>query len=517
MNDWSNLVRASLLGTERAALPPSPVPLPDGLPPEEALLARAALAAHYARAGTLPATAVTPTGPTSPPDSRAALPDAVTPLLADLLAQEKDTLLRQALAAIARSDRRLPGSALPLLLDAGAEREKLRPLLARIAGPRGRWLAAQREAWRFAAVDPADPAALEAALTPFSGDEIAYLRLAQLLRCAPARGRALAARLLADHAQPSRSRTRLLPVLEEALAPDMEPLLERALDDRLFSMRRQASVMLTSLPESAYSRRMLARLLSALDWEPASGGAAARLSLRAEVTPDEAMQRDYLRRRPRTDSALQSWEVRLLWSAVPLDALAERLEATPAEILAAVARAEQSRVIVRSLITAIGRQQNAAWALALLEAPDVTTGTQVIAAGLLDVLSPDEREALTRRALQTGRLPGAPPPLHPLAAMLRRCTHHWSPAFTLQVFDWLGHFLNSARRGGSDVIFRNTMRDVAPTVDLVVAERLLPDLNAAPLPHLWQPAIDQLTSDLQLRRRMADLLPIEEKKPHEQK
>ena len=149
MSAWQDLVTASLIGTERSAVPGTGVP---GLPgpdstgpdtpapadPAVQLLDRAALLTVARRGGTL----IRPAGHAEPPP--AAEPDpapAVSPAagrrLARMLGGEHPDLLAEWLTAAVTCDRRVPAHLLPALLDRARRVSPSDPELRRLSAEAG--------------------------------------------------------------------------------------------------------------------------------------------------------------------------------------------------------------------------------------------------------------------------------------------------------------------------------------------------------------------------------------------
>ena len=82
----------------------------------------------------------------------------------------------------------MPGRFLASLLHVGRLNTALRPLIASVAGPRGAWLASQRDDWRMVACDVADVVAVDAVLDESAWSEgtpaerLAYLTSVRRVR-----------------------------------------------------------------------------------------------------------------------------------------------------------------------------------------------------------------------------------------------------------------------------------------------------------------------------------------------
>jgi hypothetical protein len=315
VSTWHDLVTASLIGTERSAVPAVALP---GLPPlvddagdsAAVLLDRAALLTAARRAGRRPDRAEPL--PVCEPDLRPAVGPAAGRRLVRLLSGDHPDLLAEWLTAVAARDLRIPPQLLPALLDrarrGGSADPGLPRLLAKAGGPRARWLAGLNPDWAFAAA----PA--------LAGDDAWRLGdasqrrdyLASLLATDPHAARDLV-RDGWDRAGP-RERVMFLSVLAGRLGPADEPLLEAALDDRAEDVRRWAAYLLASLPGSALGQRMAERALRHVRIE--HGARGPRLALTRPADCDASMRHDGITPGPARGRGQPSDRTRLLLEVV---------------------------------------------------------------------------------------------------------------------------------------------------------------------------------------------------------
>ncbi len=292
MSTWQDLVTASLIGTERSAVPliavPG-VPTPADAPADPAamLLDRAALLT-VARRGGRPAEHAEPL-PVAEPDPAAVSP-AAGRRLARMLGGEHPDLLAEWLSAAVTRGRRVPAHLLPALLDRARRVSppdpKLRRLAAEAGGSRARWLAGLNSDWNF--VTAFTLTGDEAWRLGDAGQRRGYL--AALRACDPDAARELIA---ANWDTSARERVMFLSVLADGpagLSLDDEPLLEAALGDQAEDVRGWAAYLLARLPGSALGQRMAERALGSLRLDRGIGG--TRLLASPPVECDAAMRRD---------------------------------------------------------------------------------------------------------------------------------------------------------------------------------------------------------------------------------
>lgn len=395
-NGFETLTSAALLGTARATADTSAAHTAGAVDvtdddPALRLLSAAALEATFLAGGvvTVPHSA----GTTAPADDRPVLPPAAADRLRGLLTVGSD-LLDEWFAAAARF--RAPNDLVVDLLDRSlVVGEAHRAAMLRLAGARGRWVAAQNPRWA-ALVVPApsdddvwhhgtpaprrrwfenlrdhDPAAATALLTGTWSSENAATRLS------------------------------LLEVLTCGLGPYDEPLLETALGDRSGRVRETAVRLLRRLPDSGFGRRMAQRVH---DWTRFDG---ATLTITVPEPLDASAVRDGLGL-PAPGPALPTVAanvVRSLAASAPMAAWCPP-GATPDAVLAAAVADEFDAALRSGWNIAAAYHRNAEWAAALLRR-DGTVGAYVagsIPAGTLvahlraapgrDLLDPDLLGAL---------------------------------------------------------------------------------------------------------------------------
>ena len=293
MTTWQDLVTASLIGTERSAVPQVAVPgvpTPADAPADPAamLLDHAALLT-VARRGGRPAEQAEPL-PVAEPDPASAVSPAAGRRLAQILGGEHPDLLAEWLSAAVTSGLRVPAHLLPALLDRARRVSpadpKLRRLAAEAGGSRARWLAGLNSDWKF--VTAFTLTGDEAWRLGDAGQRRGYL--AALRARDPDAARELIA---ANWDAAARERVMFLSVLaDEPAGPslDDEPLLEAALGDRAEDVHGWAAYLLARLPGSALGQRMAERALGSLRLD--RGITGTRLLASPPVECDAAMRRD---------------------------------------------------------------------------------------------------------------------------------------------------------------------------------------------------------------------------------
>lgn len=409
---WENLLSAALVGTSRRTFTLDELDIPgtehitaDGA--EATVLAAAAVAAGYRRAGWIPPTwRGTPTPPAAP-DNRPECTPAATQLLELLLNRGirveggTELLAVHWLTAARDAGHRPPYRMLVDLLRFGTANTATRAMAKEVIGPRGAWLAQHNPSWRWAAtVAPQDVVERFA-----TGTRAERLSLLTDLRAAePDFARTLIEDTWAD--EQAITRASFLDTLHTGLSTRDEPLLERALDDRAATVRAAAAALLDRLPTSARAQRMAER--------------ARNLVTKHELPeePDQAARRDGVtdHREPGHGRAA-SWLIQILAGA-PLSVWDPEMIATA------------DREVVLGWTKAALRQRNQEWLTALARHQP---GPELVAA-----LTPDTAtEILAAQTKLDARFGG----------LLAAAPGPWPPEFSVNL-------INRLRAGKADPVLQ---------------------------------------------------------------
>ncbi|RAJ38928.1 hypothetical protein K353_04028 [Kitasatospora sp. SolWspMP-SS2h] len=506
-DDWAELESAALLGTDRRPLPEARTPLAaavDRADPAGALLDLAAVAAVRRRAGALPAPAVEPPAP-APADPRPALPEAAARRLAVLLGTRSGhgttanlaELLPQWLAAARARGYRLPPALVPALLDTARARSELRSDAVTLAGPLGRWLAPHNPDWKYVTRTAGDQDALDQPGELLWQEGLFAERvthLTRLRRTDPAAGLALLASTWGT--ERAEDRVLFLDSLQDGLSAADEEFLEAALSDRSKNVRATAAELLSTLPGSALAARMAARARAAVRDD------GDRLHVTPPTACDAAMQRDGIPVKSPTGRGERAWWFGEVVAGAPLALWTDGTGRSPEQLLALPTAdspdgggAEWAEDLREAWARAAVRQQDAAWARALLGAPP-RPGRDTRAPGapakLLAVLPPAERAAWTAAFVQTHGLGDA-------FQLLGACATPWTPPLSTAVVAALKRAaeLGSYPWSHSGVLGmteRALAPETAPAVEALVADTS-PDTA-------WADTFTRLAGTLRFRQAM---------------
>ena len=402
MSAWKDFVTAALLGTEKSGAPTAlPTPLEkllgtaETLAPEARFLTRAGTLALWRRAGWKPLRHEAATEPAAPRESRPFVHPECAAHLCAMLGGHGFEALPEWLVEVAQRRRVVTPELLPALFDwARRLRYERLPMVLAAGGARARWLSARNPDWNFAAID-----ADELWETGSRDQRAAVLR--RWRKADPGQAREKLEAVWTG--EPAEVRVAFIQSLNNELDPGDEPFLERALDDRSKEVRVTAALLLSNLPDSALTARMTARATTLLAFK--KGGLLGRASL--EVTlpgpPDAEALRDGLEPKPAGAYRALGEKAALLarvLTLVPLEHWTRTFQQKPAALLKALEKCEFASAVACGWALAAFTQHDAAWAQALLDAPDaVQAPAGCLMPGTLPCLLPETARATRLREI----------------------------------------------------------------------------------------------------------------------
>lgn len=263
-------------------------------------------------------------------------------------------LHHQICQALSEARRRLPTCMLPTVLDLGRRSLALRADLSPVLGERGRWLAAQRDDWRYAAGVDAE-AAGDLSWTDGSIEQRRAF-LARERAQAPQAARERLQQALSELS--AKERADMLGVLEDQLTLDDEPLLDALRVDRSREVRVVALALLLRLPKAAHPQRAMARMAAMLKHE------RALIRKRWVIEAPDAIGADWKADnldapRPQHESlGERGWLLYQVARQVPLSWWTQHLDMSAQELLQWAKASDWHEALIR------------AWRDVLLAAPD---------------------------------------------------------------------------------------------------------------------------------------------------
>jgi uncharacterized protein DUF5691 len=384
--DWSALVSAALLGTERtggtAPIPASVADLVAGADTEGAILSAAASMAVRRRAGRTTTVDQAPVPDPAEIDQRPQLTGSAARYVG-VAFEERPSLAPEVLDLVRKTGRRLPDELLPDLM-AMANRIDDGSAAVDLGGTRAAWLARNLpdlagDAW-WGLGEDWDEAWAATRSSAARASLIRRLRQVDLPR---------ARQSLADwwSGIASEDRARVLAAVETGLDPTDESFLAEALDDRRADVRHTAARLLVLLPDSALTRQLedAARPLLA------SGG-LVRKSLKVSLpTPSEEFEALGFAGRPAPGYGERAWLLRSILAHIRPERWTGWLEVDAASLIDQAARSDEARPLIEGWIEATARFGAPVWAAGILRSNVVPTKVSVNVARVLDGLSPAER------------------------------------------------------------------------------------------------------------------------------
>lgn len=497
---WNEVVATALVGTDRCPITGGPV----------ALLDAAAANGLIRRAGVRPASGVFMPEP-APAERAPTASRAATARLSSLLDPVTGfgTDGRNAEARLEMVDewleagRLVPGELLPALLDLGRRHRRLRQALVTAGGERVRWLAAQREEWRYLlghdlfGHDLFGSAAEGELSEPWDlapiGQRVWYL---SALRRRDPTG---AVDLLAStwDTETAADRATFLRTLRIGQSTADEELLERALDDPRREVRSVALDLIGRLPESRYARRMTARARECLR------ATSTRVEVRPPAQCDQSMRRDGVTVRPPAGTGQRAWWLEEVLARTPLDGWG-----SPDDLLDRPIAEEWAGVVRRGLGRAAAAQADGVWAAALVDRlwPETSAGQRPDDRLLLEALyeALDVEQRAERAAAVLRRDPTRAAAVG-VERLLELCPRPWSPALTDAVLETLSVLV----RGGASAWRLTGLTALAGTRLPVTAVEMVVGIQrrlAAGHPHDPSSPLVDLVDVLRFRAHMLEEL-----------
>jgi hypothetical protein len=447
----SQLANAALLGTQRSSLPSlGKIPVAtvfeklENVQVESKLLSLAGTLSLYEQAGTTPLKLKRVVNDLPSQDIPRCSPE-MTKYLTKMLEGQHSELLSEFLLALANAGYRVPEETLPLLLDRARNVYHLRAPLMAVLGETGKWLARQNPAWYFAALLTFESA---------NADWKSNVMLARqgILKQARTNDANLGLELIHStwkNESPT-DRIWVIKALQINVSLADEPFLETALDDRSFTVRKIAAELLSALPNSRLSKRIMAVADTMVELRD------AELFIEfPEVTPQ--LTRDGVGRPLWNDAEkVLASQLNDVVSLLPLLFWTTRFDTTPEDIIQAAKASIWSKSLLGGLATAIERQTNREWALALFMTEGYNTQTMkvlsVLPLELMDTFIKSLHEKANHSPFGGDNV---------LLKVLSRWLQPWSVTMSEIFLACLQRYLEGAEVKAPDITLESTLKTFA--------------------------------------------------------
>lgn len=256
MEFWEQITKASLLGTARHTITELPLPAAikqsvgewESTDKEENFLKIAALVMNYTNAGKeFPQIQASLPKP-SEPETLTLCSREATEVLRRIIYDKQEDLLELFLHQLARNNQRISEELLPELLDTGKEHPELKPVLLKVIGKRGEWLANLNPDWAYLSSITTEDAWHTGKLE--ERKEV----LEKIRRQDPAKAREWIQEVWKT--ENANTKAALLQVFVYNLSMADEPMLEEMLTDKSQKVREVASKLLYQLAGSMLISRI---------------------------------------------------------------------------------------------------------------------------------------------------------------------------------------------------------------------------------------------------------------------
>ncbi len=338
--------------------------------------------------------------PPCPHEDRPMLPerDAVTELYRTIFSEKNVRLQRESLRYLDARGTVLPPSLLVAALNLGRVNRSLRPLLVRVIGERGLWLASLNPDWNLFAVSTTGELNPEAWEHGRPAQRQAYFLGAREENPGQARELFLQDMKSMDAAE----RNTMLSLFSTGLSMEDEDVLEDLLrTDRSRDVRHTAADLLARLPDSRYVARMGERLLARMKHAfKSEADPQLRSDAREFFAPPESYDASWAADLIGEKSTIKAFGPRAFWLyrmavSVPLSWWTKHTGRTPEELIALTEHSEWKNAIRCAWGDALIRDPDPDWARAMLACGGIwecAVRRDLDQMDLLCLLLPEERE-----------------------------------------------------------------------------------------------------------------------------
>ena len=421
-------------------------------------------------------------------------------ILRTILDTGTDSMRVLALQQVNAAGYDLPPLLLPRALALAVSQRELRAWLPAVIGERGRWLARLNPAWSAALrFDDAMPD-LEYWERGTLEERAQFLAAERRHAAAAARER-LAQTLSETDA---RGRARLLAELASGLSAEDEALLEHCLRDRSQEVRRQAVALLTRLPESGYSARMMERVAAC--FSETRTRSRSLLTIEPPSSFDPAWTADAIEDKPPKGEPLgqRAWWLYQLARALPLAWWTAQLGGDPVACVRWAKRSDWELAVLRAWFEALARSPSLAWTEALLARLPVAD-LHLDPLELIEHLAPSEREGCWIALLDAARSRSG----EMLGVLLERIARTWrrdgvalSSSCAQSLLDRIAQHLRDPRTRHD-----YSLRRALPEWIACLPDALLDAVTGLPLDALDAATQAQLWASVRQRQRLTHYLP----------
>jgi len=376
-----NIMTCAVLGTERAGvLQFSSTGLDGGLlssleqdDRETYLLNAAAVVLLQRRAGYIPAKNSSSLPNPCPKESLTDCGKGMSGLIREAIGGQFRSVFPEALQLIRARRQRISFFLLVDILNAGVAQKNLQVSISEVVGERGKWLASQNEQWSYAclvtstAVTAAlnnDASSLFSIWSTASRAEQSALLSEMRIYCSDT---ALAVLQSTWKDETAAGRIEIIKCFTSNPKIEEEPFLNNALDDKSIEVRRIAQKILTTIPGSRFSQRILAVVSQFIRFDKhVFGGIGISVTIPQTFDPEWKNygidESSWIK-----DVGDRAWWFIQWISLVPPEHWTTITNETPASLLRLADKSEWSDAIIIGWTKAAALSSDTDWKLAILQ------------------------------------------------------------------------------------------------------------------------------------------------------
>ncbi len=495
---WDELIKTTLLGTERTDSPDSlddllkAFKLPQAPSSEEALLQLLSVYGAAKKTAVINSKVKFEKLETHLDDN--ACGPAATKSLKVILKGMHAPALKEFLELLEQYQQVLPPSMLPELFEESKSNKKLWKDIKHLIGQRGEWLLSQNVDWmhlgnQIVEVD-----------WKFASKEVRLLLLKHWRKTAPQKATKALASTWSE--EDYKSKVEFLKTLAIGLSKKDEPFLKKGLSESRKEIRKIAGELLLKIPDSEYSNQLFELLKKYI--------LLKKVNIQVEL-PEEIDERYgaviHFDKKKSLTKGMKTVILGQLFSKIPLEKWEAYFEFEPKELVPMFLKCNEKHVMAEHLINACFEQKNEKWIAPLLHYWLQEKSNLNFMSWQIQELVPLLSDK-TFNLLAMASLPKEPQllgELVPLFIYLKNSTQHWDDDLSEKIINPLKEHISKLQSfNWSTWHYKELLKTAAYRVNPSLLQRGLGDEwnlgNSGQ--EMWQPEIEQFLGGLKFRRKM---------------
>lgn len=427
MQIWKDIVKLSLIGTERGEMPNSlkkeleSMGISTNKDSAEIVLTASALLSKMQKAGYQPIKNTMQLLPPAPEEQQSLCSQKSVRHLRLILNGSYKDALPEYLNTLAETGKRLPEEVLPDILEMGKNKQKQWELLRKIIGERGEWLVRQNPDWQYIMLDNR----IENWETGSKTERLALLR--HWRKIDPEQALQMIQNTWS--VENINNKIDFLKLLEINLSEGDEAFLEQRLDAKRKEERKLAAKLLTKIPNAQLVQRMFDRVAAMMTIDKRK-----RLQIQLPDELDDATLRDGIDARTQwIRGGVKASRFGQMLAVVPPTMLEEHFDTSPKKILELYWQSDWRELLFQATLEATAIHNNDFWTDAIFtfwlkQANNQDLSDFININPLLENTSENMFNKIAIMGLSSAY--GLLEENHPIVHLLKLSPHSWQPQLT---------------------------------------------------------------------------------------